>query len=399
VDANILANQADVLITGAATGSTILDVNLVGGLGFNTTGTLVVDGTAGTASSAFTLNAITVANPFVHIDLLFDSPNNNFLLVALPAQPVFETTMTGETILNLWYNSADAVTAQLQAARDGNTLPVTSSLAGDGRFGGWVQMIAGRVSRDTSQTFGAGATSSVFNTSYDQEMWGVQGGLDYQSGGTILGATFGYEKSTVDFDTSFNRVTLSAYNVGAYAAFQSGPFYINAIGKYDWINADARPGAGFSATFDATSWGLRGNAGLHLNLGNFFVEPGLSLSWVETNIDDYAVAGASVHFNDIHSLRGSAGIRIGADIDAGPGSTLSPYVGVQAVNEFEGRLRNTITLGQAIALEQDAPGTFGELSGGVTLRRHMLEAFIRAEADFGSHRDALTGRAGLRVRF
>ena len=87
VDANLLTTRADVLITGAATGSTILDVNLVGGVGFNTAGTLVVDGGAGTVASAFTLNAISVANPFVHVDLRFDAPANNFLLVAHAHQP------------------------------------------------------------------------------------------------------------------------------------------------------------------------------------------------------------------------------------------------------------------------------------------------------------------------
>jgi len=306
--------------------------------------------------------------------------------------------VTGEGILNLWYNSEDAVTAQLQAARDGTTLPVTSSLAGNGRFGGWVQMIAGRVNRDTAQVFNGGGAPTVFNTSYDQEMWGVQGGLDYQSGGTILGVTFGYEKSSVDFQAILDRLSLRDYNVGAYAAFQSGPFYANVIGKVDWVSADSRPGPGLSASFDATSWGVRTNAGLHFNLGNVFLEPGVSLSYVNADIDDYTLAGATVHFDHIHSLRGSAGIRVGADIDL-PVGTISPYVGVQAVDEFHGNIRNTFTLGQAIALEQDAPGTFGELSGGVTFRDGGLEAFVRAEGDFGSNRDALTGRAGLRIRF
>src|SRR6185503_1338526 len=47
VDANVSTRHADVLITGAATGSTLLNVNLVGPPVFDTIGTLVVDGTAG----------------------------------------------------------------------------------------------------------------------------------------------------------------------------------------------------------------------------------------------------------------------------------------------------------------------------------------------------------------
>ena len=156
---------------------------------------------------------------------------------------------------------------------------------------------------------------------------------------------------------------------------------------------------GLSAKFNATSWGLRGNVGLHLNLGPVFLEPGASLSYVDANIDDYAIAGGTVRFDDVHSLRGSVGLRVGGDIDAGRAGMISPYVGLHAVHDFEGQLRDSFTLGQTIALEQDAPGTFGQFTGGVSLRTGTIEAFVRSDFDFGSHRNGLTGRAGVRLRF
>ena len=159
---------------------------------FDLVGTLVVDASTGTSSTAFTLGAVSQSNPYVRLGLLFDAPNNNFLLVGLPDQPVFESIMAGEAFLNFWYNSADAVTAQLQAARDALLPPPgTSYLAGGGRFGGWVQLRAGKIERDASQSFTSGGTTTVFDTSYDQDFEGVQAGLDYQSGGAILGITFG----------------------------------------------------------------------------------------------------------------------------------------------------------------------------------------------------------------
>ena len=61
-----------------------------------------------------------------------------------------------------------------------------------------------------------------------------------------------------------------------------------------------------------------------------------------------------------------------------------------------GELRNNFTLGQAIALTQDAPGTLGELSAGRrAIRPAALEAFVRGELDFGGERDGLPGRAGV----
>jgi phage shock protein C len=189
---------------------------------------------------------------FIALTLLFDSPNNNFLLIALPDQPVFETIQQAEMMSNFWYNSADAISAQLEAARDG-LAPIgtvrTNSLAGDGRFGGWVQALAGNVDRETTQSFG----NTVFNTSYEQDYQGVQGGLDYQTGGTILGVSFGYGKSDADFDVSANRVRMDGYNLGAYAAFQSGGFFFNAIAKIDWVYAKSTPGQGIRAGTPATA--------------------------------------------------------------------------------------------------------------------------------------------------
>jgi hypothetical protein len=304
-------------------------------------------------------------------------------------------------LTNFWYQSADAISAQLEAARDG-LAPIgtvrTNNLTGDGRFGGWVQAVAGNVDRDGSQSFTGGGATTVFNTSYEQDYQGVQGGLDYQAGGTILGVSFGYGKSDADFDVSFNRVRMDGYNLGAYAAFQSGGFFFNAIAKIDWVNAKSTPGQGLLAEFDATAWGLRGTAGYRFHTGNVFIEPSVSLSYVNADIDDYTVGSATIVFDDIESFRGAAGVRLGGDFRSGNG-TFSPFVGIYAVNEFSGDNSANFTLGQTIGLSQDAPGTYGELQGGLNYSTGRLELFARGELDFGGERDGLSGRAGLRLRF
>jgi hypothetical protein len=177
VDVNLTTTTADVLVTGAATGSTIIDVNLLSPPIFNLTGTLVVDAGAGTNGNAFTLVGGIQNYPYIRLNLLFDAPNNNFLIQALPDQPVFETVMQAEMLTNFWYNGTDAVSAQLEAARDG-LVPAgavrTNSLAGAGRLGGWVQVVGGNINRDAAQTFNNGGAATVFNTSYEQDYQGVQ---------------------------------------------------------------------------------------------------------------------------------------------------------------------------------------------------------------------------------
>jgi hypothetical protein len=367
---------------------------------FNLVGTLVVDATAGTSPTAFTLSSTATSSPYVKLNLLFDAPNNNFLLVGLPDQPVFETVEQGQMLIDFWYQSADAVSGQIEGAHDGVPPPLggtTSHLAGGGRFGGWVQGLVGDIHRDTSQTFTGGGGTTVFDTSYRQNFDGIQGGLDYQAGGAIVGVTFGVGRSNARFNTTFDELHIDGTNVGLYAAFNSGAFFFNAIGKVDWANVDSHPGMGISTSFDATAWGVRGTAGFHFG-DRVFAEPTVSLSWVNVDIDDYVSNGASVTFDNIHSLRGAAGVRFGARLPAGRG-TFTPFIGIQAVDEFRGDVRSNFTLGTTIGLEQDAPGTFGEVTGGLNFSTGRLEAFVRGELDFGSERDGLAGRAGLRLRF
>jgi outer membrane autotransporter protein len=271
---------------------------------------------------------------------------------------------------------------------------VQSSLAGDGAFGGWVQGVAGNIERDSAQAF----NGNIFDTSYEQDYQGVQGGLDYQSGGTIIGVSFGYGKSEAEFEQSFNRVRMDGYNLGAYAAFQSGGLFVNAIVKRDWIAVGSTPGAGLLAEFDASAWGLRATAGYRFHSGNVFIEPSVSLSWVDVDIDDYSVGGASVAFDNIESVRGSLGVRLGGDFRSGSG-VFSPFVGIHAIDEFSGEGVAAFSFGQTIGLRQDAPGTYGEVQAGLAYSAGRLEVFARGEYGFGREREGLSGRAGVRLRF
>lgn len=398
VDASIATALADVLITGVSSGSTTLDINLIGPPVFSSTGTLVVDAAAGTSASAFALVDTATTSPLVKLRLVFDAPNNDFLLLGIPDQPVFESIMAPETLLNFWNEGGNAVAHELEAARDGMD-GSTGNLLGERRWRGWVQLIAANLDRDSSQSQTIGGATTVFDTSYNQDYEGVQGGIDYQSGDAVLGLTFGLGRSDVEFDASLNRLDLDGANIGAYGAFRSGSFYFSAVGKIDWIEAESEIGAGLAARFDATAWGLRANTGFRLRFGDAFIEPSASLAWVNVDIDGYSIAEATVSYDDFASVGGSIGIRVGADFQLGRNALLSPYLGIQAVEEFEGDARNAFTLGRSIFLEQDAPGSFGALGVGATLRTGSVEAFIGGDLRFGSELGALAGRAGGRMRF
>ena len=239
----------------------------------------------------------------------------------------------------------------------------------------------------------------TFDLSYQQSYEGVQAGFDHQRGPVIFGLTFGAGRSDVEFDTSPSALDMDSLNLGAYATFRTGGFFANALAKVDWIDIDSNPGAGLAAQFDAASYGVRGVAGYRFDFGQLFAEPTVSLSWVNTDVDDYTAGGASITFEDYTSFRGTAGLRIGGHFDWAANGTFSPFVGLRAIEEFNGDLENTFTLGNTIGLLEDAPGTWGEISAGAVFVVGTLEAFVRGEAEFGGEVEGLMGRAGVRLRF
>ncbi|HWT14048.1 MAG TPA: autotransporter domain-containing protein, partial [Allosphingosinicella sp.] len=105
-----------------------------------------------------------------------------------------------------------------------------------------------------------------------------------------------------------------------------------------------------------------------------------------------------VRFEDAESLRGHAGLRFGGVFETGDG-TFAPFVGIRAIEEFDGENRTDFNLGTLIELTDQAPGTYGELSGGLSVITGHVELFARGEMLFGEDVDGQSFRAGLRIRF
>jgi hypothetical protein len=104
-------------------------------------------------------------------------------------------------------------------------------------------------------------------------------------------------------------------------------------------------------------------------------------------------------FDGFTSFRGAAGIRLGADV-ATPAGTASPFIGLSAVDEFDGDGRADFRLGApTLALTQDVSGTWGQVRGGITFVAGSFEAFARGEVECGGEVDGVSGRLGARLRF
>jgi outer membrane autotransporter protein len=387
---------ADKLVTGLANGSTLIDLNITNRFTFNFNGILLVDASVGSSSTAFSLTGGNVTNGFIRSVLRYNAANGDFLLFGLPDAAVFEGSRVASIADNAWYESADAIAAQLDTARDG-----AGRHNARRSWNVWGQIWAGRTDRKGSQSITVAGVTDTFDTGFRQSYEGVQAGIDHQSGGVIFGVTLGAGNSDARFFASAHQTKLDIKNAGLYAQINSGGFFLNGLAKMDWMDVSNDPGTGFGANFNAQVFGVQANAGYRWSsTGGFYAEPSVGLSWVNTDIDDYSVGGlASVTFQSSDSVRARAGLRLGADLPTGGGGTLSPFVSANGFKELGNDNHATFDIGQNFLLTDLKPRTHGEVGAGAAFTTGRVEAFLRGEVDFGKDYKGRAVRAGVRVRF
>jgi outer membrane autotransporter protein len=294
--------------------------------------------------------------------------------------------------------TTDAWTARMQEVRDSNA----SATRGEG-WEMWAQALAGGEQLGQTQTFAVGGFNLTHNLSTDSDWRGFQMGGDTKTAGDWMwGFTGGFLQQETRLHADHNSFDLEGWNVGAYAGMAKGAFFLNGLVKGDWFSVDANlhtvPAMGH---FDGHSWGAKAEAGFRVGGAKFYAEPIADLAWSSTKLDDanFTAQAASFRFDDAKSLRGSAGLRVGADW-----ATIQPYVGAYWVDEFEGKNRMTMLTGagcpSCMTIEDRAQGSFGKVDFGFSTKSWGgLEGFLKGESIFGSDASGFTGRLGVRWRW
>jgi len=349
VDASSTA--ADVLvITGAASGTSIINVQPTGGVVVNSTGILVVD-TGTTTANAFTLGS-TIGTSL--IDFSLQQIGQDYFLFAAPNANAFDPLALINVGTDMWYQSADIYDNYAALKRSDLT-------AGAQPLGLWGQVYWDRDrygDSDTQNVFGSDVT---INERLRTTRYGVQGGVDYNFGGGVIGATGGWQKVKADLGGSPGQVRGSGWNAGGYAIFgASTGFYGGLLVKYDKnrlrIDNPAFSGLG---RLDSTSWGAEGELGYRLPMGSSTLDFGGGLAWVTTKHDDFAFGGIGYDYDKTKSLRG----RLGARFETGMGI----FVDGKVFHEF--RKNNDLTLSSGTefdTIEAEGRGTWfrGEIGYG-----------------------------------
>ncbi len=142
------------------------------------------------------------------------------------------------------------------------------------------------------------------------------------------------------------------------------------------------------------------DTGYRMTYGNGFIEPGATLFYVNSNIDDLALYGTSVNFTSGDSLRGRIGARVGTTITREQ-AKYEPFIGVSALYEFLGdNAAEVASGGYVLKATDNLTGALGEVTGGVnvfSLTGNGVNAFAKGDFQFG--KDDFVGYGGsLSVR-
>lgn len=398
---NGAASAADRLtVGGALTGSTQVLLNLNGSTPALTSGLVFASGGAGTVAGALTTSQQSLNIGLVRYDVAFNTADNTFALVGTPGDTVFRALRINEAAQQLWYRSADAVSAHLTELRDAK---FGGYEADGGRL--WLQMYGQSSVRDGSQTFTSFNLTRAVDLSYKQDTFGGQLGLGIGGGGDgafAFGVTGGYQSSDVKFAGSADGARFDAVNLGAYASFQSNSVFANVLGKYDyyWINANS-PSSGLGDKLHGKSYGVQGELGIRLGSDSFYAEPVATLAYVRTDLNDLRAPAATIDFDQLDGLRGKAGLRIGSKVDLGGSATAVIYAQGNYVHEFKGEDGLTFDTGGAgLAYRNRAIGDYGQGKIGVSIGgAGSVSGFIEGFGNIGGNYKGGGGRGGLRIKF
>jgi outer membrane lipase/esterase len=203
----------------------------------------------------------------------------------------------------------------------------------------------------------------------DYDVWGggVQAGIDYRlSDALVAGFGFGWNRQNTEFDSQGaangsgneiggGEIESDAYTPSLYASFFSGPFHVDGILTYTYLDYEfERPVvlldigtdifANAKGDTDAHQIGTSVNLGYDFQFGGLGVGPLAGVDFRQTWIDGYresGVPGFPLDYDDqdILSLVTSLGGQAAYAISTGIG-VIAPHVRITWEHEFENDARN-----------------------------------------------------------
>ena len=188
--------------------------------------------------------------------------------------------------------------------------------------------------RDASKTVGAWARVYGYDSSYNDNVSiglkanAIQVGGDYRLNNTwLVGGAFSYTNG--DGTLSNGTADTDGYSLAAYLSgfFDCGA-YIDFVGRVGRLSTDIttfNDATTFKGSYDNTTFGLSAEVGYRLNLNKtFYVEPQAELAYGYVKGDDFTASnGVSIEQDNLQTLVGRFGARVGASFAEGAGTVFA----------------------------------------------------------------------------
>ncbi|MFG1328644.1 hypothetical protein [Xanthobacter autotrophicus] len=353
---------------------------------------------------------------------------NDQYLIGLPDQEVFELPKLVTGAQSVWHETTGVWLdrqADLRTYLQGTTttlvtkegVKTVNGAPASVTPGVWGKVVGSWGSRDASDSYSAYGRNYSFDTGYDQNTYGFMAGADFGKEGVfgpndavVFGVLGGYLTSDLSFSGSPSTADYSGGTVGVYATYINNNWYLDALFKADFLSMDYQAptlvGAGyFGQSPDAKNYGFVIDTGYRFYKwgATGFVDGLATLSYVNTNISDLTIAsGTLVDFGNNDSLRGSVGLRVGANAyDAATYRVEASLTG-RLWYEFLGD--NAVTIynpGLPFTTVDTFDGLFGEVGVGLNFfaKDSGWNGFTNADIKFGDSYVAGSAKGGVRYQW
>jgi outer membrane autotransporter protein len=388
---------------------------------FNSTGIPVVF-VGGVSENAFFLPQ-PIDTGFFDYDLFFVPTGSGFFeLRSFLGAGAFVLPQLTTAAQDLWYAGSSTWfdrTADLRVLLAGGAAPSAygqtgsklEAAQGPGAVPAvWVRGSGSWLDRDDRETVSAYGRTYNYNLDRELETIDYQVGLDLgtrdlMAPGDILvfGALGGFVHGDLDYKNILRQFDLSGGQVGGYATYLNGGLFVDTLLNVHFLEIDANGTRGFPSSLDATTLGLRTDAGYRFGsfTGGAFIEPLATIAVTWADIDGFSLGGNTVSFDDDANVRGRLGLRAGTTMQAWTGVVMEPFVIASVWGNLSGDTNSAtlISSGTTFPLQDELDDVWGEVSAGVNFFNFGTGTTVFGKVDvaFGDDLSGVGGKAGMRV--
>jgi autotransporter family porin len=264
---------------------------------------------------------------------------------------------------------------------------------------------------DDSATTKANGRTYRHDLKRDLDIWQVQSGIDFgkrdlfvDGDVLVLGVLGGAVESTLDYEALVRRFQVSSLEAGAYASYLRGGLFVDTLFKTLFSTIDTDDVRGFPKELDSTTYGFRTDTGYRFGgmRPGPFIEPlaTIAVSW--THIDDFALDGNAIDFDDDEDVRGRLGMRLGTSTEVWEGTTMEPFVVGSVWGSLSGDHNATLTsTGREFQFVDETDDVWGEVSAGVNFFNPGAQTAVFAKIDyvFADEAQGATVKGGMRYNW